>query len=109
MVQFLTYIVLIFTLLIKTVFPFGAIQRTTAADTGSLAATDALGRQTVSAGESKKKVGIFYFLCNGEHSQDGDIFSFYTRGDAAPYGRLNWVYTSVYALPKLPVRLFFNP
>lgn len=28
---------------------------------------------------------------------DGDVFSFYTRGDAAPYGRLNWVYTSTYA------------
>ncbi|MBQ7638965.1 MAG: hypothetical protein IJS90_08700 [Clostridia bacterium] len=23
---------------------------------------------------------------------EGDIYSFYTRGDAAPYGRLNWVY-----------------
>ena len=28
---------------------------------------------------------------------DGDIYSFYTRGDAAPYGRLNWVYRSIYA------------
>ncbi len=28
---------------------------------------------------------------------DGDLYSFYTRGDAAPYGRLNWVYTGVYA------------
>ncbi|MBQ9880911.1 MAG: hypothetical protein IJM45_10820 [Clostridia bacterium] len=23
---------------------------------------------------------------------DGDIYSFYTRGDSAPYGRLNWIY-----------------
>ena len=23
---------------------------------------------------------------------DGDVYSFYTRGEAAPYGRLNWVY-----------------
>jgi hypothetical protein len=29
---------------------------------------------------------------------DGDIFSFYTRGEAAPYGRLNWTYKSVYAV-----------
>ena len=28
---------------------------------------------------------------------DGDIYSFCTRGDAAPYGRLNRVYTGVYA------------
>ena len=72
MVQFLTYIVLIFTLVFKTIFPFyGIIHKTTASETGSLAAVDALGRQVVSAGESKKKVGIFYFLWNGEHSQSG--------------------------------------
>lgn len=23
---------------------------------------------------------------------DGDIYSFYTKGDSAPYGRLNWIY-----------------
>ncbi len=28
---------------------------------------------------------------------DGDIMSFYTRGDAAPYGRLNFVYTGISA------------
>ena len=27
---------------------------------------------------------------------DGDIYSFYTRGEAAPYGRLNWVYNGIY-------------
>ncbi|MBQ6020036.1 MAG: SPASM domain-containing protein [Clostridia bacterium] len=43
----------------------------TVPDTGSLAATDALGRQTVSAGESEKKVGIFYFLWLGEHGTAG--------------------------------------
>jgi hypothetical protein len=28
---------------------------------------------------------------------DGDIYSFYTKGEAAPYGRLNRVYTGIYA------------
>ena len=62
MIQYLTYVVLVFVLILKTIFPFGMIRQTTATETGSLAATDALGRQAVSAGESKKKVGIFYFL-----------------------------------------------
>ena len=39
---------------------------------------------------------------------DGDLYSFYTRGDAAPYGRLNWIYTSIYALNLQSVRLFLN-
>ena len=71
MIQYLTYVVLVFVLIFKTIFPFGMIRQTTAAETGSLAATDALGRQAVSAGQSEKKVGIFYFLWNGEHSQSG--------------------------------------
>ena len=43
----------------------------TAPVNGSLSAVDALGRETVSAGESDKKVGVFYFLWNGEHNLDG--------------------------------------
>ena len=27
-----------------------------------------------------------------DNYEDGDIMSFYTKGDSAPYGRLNWVY-----------------
>ena len=27
-----------------------------------------------------------------DNYEDGNIMSFYTKGDAAPYGRLNWVY-----------------
>ena len=27
-----------------------------------------------------------------DNYEDGDILSFYTQGDSAPYGRLNWVY-----------------
>ena len=34
---------------------------------GSLACTDALGRSVVSAGESEKLVGVFYFLWQGQH------------------------------------------
>ncbi len=71
MVQFLTYIYLIFVLLVHTIIPVGAPKPAAAADTGSLAAADALGRQTVSAGESDKKVGIFYFLWLGEHGTGG--------------------------------------
>ena len=72
MVQYLTYVYLVFVLLFHSLIPFyGPQQRATVPDTGSLAATDALGRRAVSAGESDKKVGIFYFLWNGEHSKDG--------------------------------------
>ncbi|MBQ6267844.1 MAG: hypothetical protein IJK64_08760 [Clostridia bacterium] len=72
MVQFLTYIWLVFVLIFRSIFPvYGPVQRTTVPENGSMTATDALGRQAVSAGESKKKVGVFYFLWNGEHSQSG--------------------------------------
>ena len=70
MVQFLTYIWLIFALVFRSIIPVGGPQRVTA-DVSSLAAADALGRQTVSAGESDKKVGIFYFLWLGEHGTGG--------------------------------------
>lgn len=30
-----------------------------------------------------------------DNYEDGNILSFYTRGDSAPYGRLNWVYGDV--------------
>ena len=39
MIQSLTYVVLVFVLIFKTIFPFGMIRQTTAAETGSLAAT----------------------------------------------------------------------
>lgn len=34
---------------------------------GSYSAVDSLGRSTVTASESKKEVGVFYFLWSGEH------------------------------------------
>ena len=27
-----------------------------------------------------------------DNYEDGNLLSFYTTGDSAPYGRLNWVY-----------------
>lgn len=37
---------------------------------GSLFCTDALGRSVISAGESEKLVGVFYFLWQGQHGKD---------------------------------------
>ncbi len=71
MVQALTYVWLVFVLLIRTVFPvYCPPRQMTVPETGSMAATDALGRQAVTAGESEKKVGIFYFLWH-EHGWPG--------------------------------------
>ncbi|MBQ9880912.1 MAG: hypothetical protein IJM45_10825 [Clostridia bacterium] len=59
MIQALTYVYLVFVLIFKTVFPFGLPPKAVpAADTGSLAAVDALGRKAVSAGESKKRTAF---------------------------------------------------
>ena len=76
MYQFLVYILLIPVLIWNSVFfPVNFRRNELNARpvdvNGSYSATDALGRKAVSAGESKKKVGIFYFLWNGEHSKDG--------------------------------------
>lgn len=72
MYRLLVLIGLLFTLLFGALFPNAKKEcRVEARVNGSLAATDALGRQIVSAGESKKKVGVFYFLWNGEHNTAG--------------------------------------
>jgi len=47
----------------------GTVQAVTG--NGSLAGVDALGRQTVSSGQSEKQVGLFYFLWCGAHGTDG--------------------------------------
>ncbi len=41
-----------------------------AAVNGSLVCTDELGRSVVSAGESEKLVGVFYFLWQGQHGKN---------------------------------------
>ena len=71
MIQALTYVYLVFILLFRSIFPFVCPPRQMpVVETGSLAATDALGRQAVTAGASEKKVGIFYFLWH-EHGWPG--------------------------------------
>ena len=72
MYQILVQIGLIFTLLWNMCFgAFTSARVETVQENGSLAATDALGRKVVSAGKSKKQVGIFYFLWNGEETKTG--------------------------------------
>ncbi|MBR0537274.1 MAG: hypothetical protein IJK40_03920 [Clostridia bacterium] len=47
-----------------------------------------------------KYKGVTAVLPQGKQTTidfDGDIYSFYTRGESAPYGRLNWVYTGIFA------------
>lgn len=53
--------------LINSITGVGTITEKPAAINGSLACTDALGRSVVSAGESEKLVGVFYFLWQGQH------------------------------------------
>ena len=72
MYQLFVKIGLVFTLIWSSCF--GAVlpvQHKTVPENGSLAAVDELGRQTVSAGESKKLVGMFYFLFNGNSGEQG--------------------------------------
>ncbi|MBR5409588.1 MAG: hypothetical protein IK104_02875 [Clostridia bacterium] len=47
------------------------VKQHTVNENGSLAAVDALGRSVVTAGESKKLVGVFYFLFNGDSGENG--------------------------------------
>lgn len=70
--EFAVKIGLVFTLLWQTCF--GAclpVRNSTVKENGSLAAVDALGRQVVSAGESEKLVGMFYFIFNGNGGDNG--------------------------------------
>ncbi|MBQ6065631.1 MAG: hypothetical protein IJK89_02310 [Clostridia bacterium] len=47
------------------------VRQQTATENGSLSAVDELGRKVVTAGQSDKQVGVFYFLWNGEESTSG--------------------------------------
>lgn len=42
--------------------------------------------------------GSFFFKW-ADNCDPADIYSFYTRGDSAPYGRLNWVYSTAAPQP----------
>ena len=70
--QFFVKIGLIFTLIWQALFgAYLPVRQTQAQVNGSLAAADALGRSVVTAGESKKLVGVFYFLFNGDGGENG--------------------------------------
>ena len=72
MYQFFVKIGLVFTMLWQTLFGAGLpVRQKTVNVNGSLAAVDALGRSVVSAGDSKKLVGTFYFLFNGDGGDSG--------------------------------------
>ena len=72
MYQYLIYVWLVFVLAFNSVFGFlKPVEKQTVTVNGSMAAVDALGRKTVSAGPSEKQVGIFYFLWAGEHGTAG--------------------------------------
>lgn len=72
MYQLFVKIGLIFTMLWQACFgAFMPVLQKTVKENGSLGAVDALGRSVVSAGESKKLVGIFYFLFNGDGGDNG--------------------------------------
>ncbi len=67
MVRKITAVILFFMTLINSITGVGTIMEKPAEINGSLACTDALGRSVVSAGESEKLVGVFYFLWQGQH------------------------------------------
>ena len=72
MYQLFVYIGLVLVLMYNSVFGAAKPVKThTVPVNGSMAAVDALGRSAVSAGESKKLVGIFYFLFNGDGGNEG--------------------------------------
>ena len=66
-VRKITALILLFMTLINNITGVGTIMEKPADINGSLACTDALGRSIVSAGESEKLVGVFYFLWQGQH------------------------------------------
>ncbi len=66
-VKKITAVILFFMTLINSVTGVGTIMEKPADVNGSLSCTDTLGRSIVSAGESEKLVGVFYFLWQGQH------------------------------------------
>ncbi len=66
-VRIITSVILFFMTVINSITGVGVITEKTADINGSFACTDALGRKVVSAGESEKLVGVFYFLWQGQH------------------------------------------
>ena len=67
LVRKITAVILFFMTLINSITGVGTITKKTNTVNGSLVCTDTLGRSVVSAGESEKLVGVFYFLWQGQH------------------------------------------
>ncbi len=65
-----TAIVLAFLNVFGGLFGAGKIDEKQVPVNGSLSCVDGLGRSVVSAGESDKLVGVFYFLWQGQHGKD---------------------------------------
>ncbi len=70
LVRKVTAFILFFMTLINSVTGVGTIIEKPENINGSLVCTDALGRSVVSAGESEKLVGVFYFLWQGQHGSN---------------------------------------
>ncbi len=66
----ITAIMLFFINLINSITGFGAITEKPTEINGSLVCTDALGRSVITASESDKLVGVFYFLWHGQHGSN---------------------------------------
>ncbi len=69
-IRAITAIWLAFMTLINCMTGVGNIETTPAQVNGSLVCTDSLGRNIVTAGESEKLVGVFYFLWHGQHGSN---------------------------------------
>jgi len=66
-VKIITSIVLAFMTVLNLFTGAGKPEVNTVDVNGSLVCTDSLGRSVVTAGESEKLVGVFYFLWHGQH------------------------------------------
>ena len=69
-IRIITAIWLAFMTLINSFTGVGTMKVNPAQINGSLVCTDALGRSIVTAGESEKLVGVFYFLWHGQHGSN---------------------------------------
>lgn len=66
----ITAVILFFVTVINCISGIGTVTEKTAEINGSFICTDALGRSVISAGESDKLVGVFYFLWHGQHGSN---------------------------------------
>ncbi|MBQ8784404.1 MAG: hypothetical protein IJZ57_11600 [Clostridia bacterium] len=70
LLQKITAVILFFISIFNCLFGLNKIDEKTDLVNGSLVGTDALGRSFVTAADSEKKVGVFYFLWHGQHGRE---------------------------------------